>query len=156
VVEFAADAARALVPLAGQGSATLFAIGLLNASLFAASILPLSTSYTICEALGWESGVDKSFQDAPQFYTLYTAIIILGAITVLLPGLSLIQVMFWSQVVNGLLLPVVLVAILLLVNDERIMGEHVNSRFYNGVCWVSVGLLSAVSVAYVLALIFMD
>jgi NRAMP (natural resistance-associated macrophage protein)-like metal ion transporter len=156
VVEFAADAARALVPLAGQGSATLFAIGLLNASLFAASILPLSTSYTICEALGWESGVDKSFQAAPQFYTLYTSIIILGAITILLPGLSLIQVMFWSQVINGLLLPVVLVVILLLVNDERIMGEHVNGRFYNGVCWVSVVLISAISIVYALALVFMD
>lgn len=155
-VESAADAARALVPLAGQGSAYLFAIGLMNASLFAASILPLSTSYTICEALGWESGVDKSFETAPQFYTLYTSIIILGAVSILIPGISLVQVMFWSQVINGLLLPVVLVVILLLVNDKRIMGEYVNGRFYNGVCWVSVVLLSAISVAYVIAMLFMD
>lgn len=155
-VEFAADAAKALVPLAGQASAYLFAIGLLNASLFAASILPLSTAYTICEALGWESGVDKSFESAPQFYTLYTAIIILGVLTVLVPGLSLVQIMFWSQVINGLLLPIVLIVILLLVNDRRIMGDYVNSKLYNGVCWASVIVLSAISLAYVLAMFFVD
>ncbi|HBD07829.1 MAG TPA: Mn transporter, partial [Syntrophobacteraceae bacterium] len=98
-IESAADAAHGLMPLAGKSSGYLFAAGLMNASLFAASILPLSTAYTICEALGWESGVDKDFETAPQFYVLYTGIIALGALTILIPGLSLVQVMFWSQVI---------------------------------------------------------
>lgn len=148
-IEFAADAARALVPLAGVGSGYLFAFGLWNASLFAASILPLSTSYTICESFGWESGVDKDFETAPQFYVLYTAIIALGVVTILLPGLSLVQVMFWSQVINGLLLPVILVVILLLANDKRIMGRHINGRFYNFICWISVVAMTLISVVYV-------
>jgi NRAMP (natural resistance-associated macrophage protein)-like metal ion transporter len=151
-IENAGQAARALSPLAGKGSSYLFAIGLWNASLFAASILPLSTSYTICEALGWESGVDKDFTTAPQFYVLYTAIIILGALSILIPGISLVKVMFWSQVINGLLLPVVLVFILVLVNDRRVMGEHVNSRLYNIVCWLAVVVLTLISLAYVVAL----
>jgi NRAMP (natural resistance-associated macrophage protein)-like metal ion transporter len=151
-IEHAGEAARSLAPLAGKGSSYLFAIGLWNASLFAASILPLSTSYTICEALGWESGVDKDFTTAPQFYVLYTAIIILGASSILIPGISLVKVMFWSQVINGLLLPVVLVFILILVNDRRVMGEHVNSRLYNIVCWIAVVVLTMISIAYVVAL----
>jgi Mn2+/Fe2+ NRAMP family transporter len=151
-IEFAADAARALVPFAGWGSAYLFAFGLWNASLFAASILPLSTAYTVCEALGWESGIDKDFATAPQFYVLYSVIIGLGAITILPPGISLIKVMFWSQVVNGLLLPVILCIILLLVNDKRVMGKHVNGRFYNVVCWFSVTVLVLISSFYVVSL----
>jgi Mn2+/Fe2+ NRAMP family transporter len=153
-VEYAADAARGLIPLAGAGSGYLFGFGLWNASLFAASILPLSTSYTICEALGWESGVDKDFEGAPEFYVLYTGIIALGALTILLPGLSLVQVMFWSQVINGLLLPVVLIIILMVVNDGNLMGDHVNGRFYNVVCWVSVVALTLISLMYVLSLFF--
>lgn len=152
-IEFAADAAKALVPFAGPSSGYLFAFGLWNASLFAACILPLSTSYTICEALGWESGVDKDFETAPQFYVLYTAIIAMGAVTILLPGISLVKVMFWSQVINGLLLPVILVVILMLSNDKRIMGKFVNNRFYNILCWVSVAGLSAISFGYVGALL---
>ena len=151
-IESAGDAARALAPLAGKGSSYLFGLGLWNASLFAASILPLSTSYTICEALGWESGVDKDFKTAPQFYVLYTAIIVLGALTVLIPNISLIKVMFWSQVINGLLLPIVLVFILLLVNDERIMGQYVNGRIYNTVCWISAFAITIISLAYVITL----
>jgi len=152
IIEYAADAARSLTPLAGKGSAFLFAFGLWNASLFAASILPISTSYTICEALGWASGVDKNFQTAPQFYILYTAIILLGAMSILLPGLSLVGIMFWSQVVNGLLLPVILVVILLLVNDETIMGEYVNKRVYNVTCWIAAVALTIISIAYILSL----
>jgi NRAMP (natural resistance-associated macrophage protein)-like metal ion transporter len=151
-VEYAADAARGLIPLAGTGSGYLFGFGLWNASLFAASILPLSTSYTICEALGWESGVDKDFESAPQFYVLYTGIIALGALTILLPGLSLVQVMFWSQVINGLLLPVVLIIILLVVNDRNLMHEYVNGRIYNTLCWLSVVALTLISLVYVLSL----
>lgn len=151
-IETAADAARALTPFAGQASSFLFAFGLWNASLFAASILPLSTSYTICEALGWESGVEKDFETAPQFYVLYSAIIGIGAVTILLPGISFIGIMFWSQVINGLLLPVIVVMILLLVNDRQIMAEYTNSGLYNIVCWVSVIVLTGVSIAYVVSL----
>jgi len=151
-IEYAAEAAHGLVPLAGKSSGYLFGFGLWNASLFAASILPLSTSYTICEALGWESGVDKDFGDAPQFYVLYTGIILIGAVSILLPGLSLIQVMFWSQVVNGLLLPIILVIILLVVNDKKLMGEYVNGKVYNFVCWASVVALTLISVTYVLSM----
>lgn len=151
-IESAGDAARSLIPLAGQGSAFLFAFGLWNASLFAASILPLSTSYTICEALGWESGVDKDFKTAPQFYTLYTAIIGFGAVSILLPNLSLVGIMFWSQVINGLLLPIILIVILSLVNDRLLMGEYVNGRVYNISCWIAAVALTLISIAYVLSL----
>ncbi len=152
-IETAGQAAAALEPLAGHWSALLFALGLGNASLFAASILPLSTAYTICEALGWESSLDAPFRTAPQFYTLYAALIVIGATTALLPGISLVQVMFWSQVINGLLLPVVLAFILLLVNDKRIMGAHVNGRVYNLVCWACTIVLGLVSAAYVASLL---
>ena len=151
-IDTAADAAKSLIPLAGKWAAFLFAFGLWNASLFAASILPLSTSYTICEAMGWETGVDHDFQSAPQFYVLYTAIIALGGIIILIPGISLVQVMFWSQVINGLLLPVILVFMLLLVNDRRIMGEYANGPVYNAVCWFSVAALTVVSGVYVVSL----
>jgi len=121
--------------------------------MFAASILPLSTAYTVCEALGWESGVDKTWDEARQFYSLYTASIALGAAIVLIPGLSLIRVMILSQVVNGLLLPVILVFMLILVNDRRLMGEHVNGRFYNVVCVAAVAFLAVLSVGYVVSLV---
>jgi NRAMP (natural resistance-associated macrophage protein)-like metal ion transporter len=150
----AADAAAALKPLAGIASSALFAIGLLNASLFAASILPLSTAYTICEAMGWESGVDESFETAPQFYVLYTALIVLGAVTILIPGISMMKVMFWSQVVNGLLLPVILVFILLLINDQRTMGTWVNGKIYNTLTWISVSLLSIAGISSIATFFF--
>lgn len=155
-IETAADAARALTPFAGRASSYLFAFGLWNASLFAASILPLSTSYTICEALGWESGVEKDFETAPHFYVLYTAIIGMGAVSILLPGISYIGIMFWSQVINGLLLPVIVVMILLLVNDRLVMAEYTNGKLYNLVCWVSVIILVGVSIAYVASLFLMS
>lgn len=151
-IDHAADAARSLAPCAGQASSYLFAFGLWNASLFAACILPLSTSYTICEALGWESGVNKDFEAAPQFYVLYTAIIAMGAVSILVPGLSLVKVMFWSQVVNGLLLPVILVFVLLLVNDGKIMGQYRNGRFYNIVCWISNLAIAVISVTFVISM----
>lgn len=148
-IEDGAGAAAALEPLAGPWAHHLFAFGLWNASMFAACILPLSTAYTICEALGWEGGVDHSWSEAPQFYTLYTASIALGALFVLIPGLSLIKVMIYSQVVNGLLLPVVLVFMLILVNDRDLMGERVNGRVYNTFCWTAVVGLTALSLVYV-------
>ena len=152
-VESAADAARALEPLAGRLSSYLFAFGLLNASVFAASILPLSTSYTICEAFGWESGVGRDFRSAPQFYVLYTALLALGAGSMLIPGIPYMKVMFWSQVVNGLVLPVVLVFMLILVNDSSQMGSHVNGRLYNAICIAVIALLAGVSLAMPVALL---
>lgn len=149
-IESAAEAARALAPFAGKFSALLFAFGLLNASLFAASILPLSTSYSICEGFGWESGLDKKFAEAKQFYILYTALIILGVVIVLKPNLPLIEVMFLSQVLNGVMLPFILIPMLFLVNDRQIMGDYVNSLPYNIICWaLAIGLV-ALSIVYVL------
>ncbi|MBZ0270959.1 Nramp family divalent metal transporter [bacterium] len=149
VIDSAADAAASLAPLAGDAARHLFAFGLWNASMFAACILPLSTAYTVCEALGWERGVDQRYEDAPQFYVLYTASIVVGALAVLVPGISLIRVMIVSQIVNGLLFPVVLVLMLILVNDKRLMGEHANGRVYNAICWATVVLLAATSAGYV-------
>jgi len=135
-VDTAADAARALGPIAGRWAEILFAVGLLNASLFAASILPLSTSYTICEGFGWESGLNKGFSEARQFYILFTALTVIGAGFVLFKGIDLIAVMYISQVINGLVLPVVLLFILKLINDPKLMGTYTNSRFYNAICWI--------------------
>src|SRR3954465_136719 len=128
--------AQALRPLAGDYAYLLFAAGLFHASLFAASILPISTSYAVCEGLGFESGLDKRFDEAPVFYWLYTALIVLGAGVLLLPRFPLFRVMVLSQVVNGILLPFVLVFMLLLMNDRELMGEHVNRRWYNVVSWI--------------------
>lgn len=124
-------AAQALAPLAGKYCQGLFAFGLLNASLFAASILPLSTTYLICEGIGWERGMNRSFREAPAFYILYTAIIIIGGGLVLIPGVPLLEIMYWSQVLQGILLPALLIFILILVNNERLMGTYKNNRFYN-------------------------
>jgi len=130
-IESATDAARALEPLTQNYASYLFAFGLLNASLFAASILPLSTAYVICEGLGWEDGVNKTFAQAPGFYGLYSLLILLGAVVVLFPKLPLIPVMYFSQIINGILLPVILIFVLFIINDRKVMGRYVNSRFYN-------------------------
>src|SRR5579863_10112928 len=135
-IQVAADAAEAMRPLAGDYAFILFAFGLFNASLFAASILPLSTSYTVCEGLGLESGVDKSFREAPTFYWLYTALIVGGAATVLaLPDAQLINFAILSQVLNGVLLPVVIILMLMLINRQDLMGSHKNSHIWNVVAW---------------------
>jgi Mn2+/Fe2+ NRAMP family transporter len=140
----AGQAAAALEPLAGKYASILFAIGLLNASLFAASVLPLSTSYSVCEAFGFASGVDKRFGEAPIFYGLYLAIIVLGALPVLTPGAPLLAIIFWSQVISGMLLPAVIIAMLRLVNDRDLMGDHVNGPVFNVVAWATaVGLIAA-------------
>jgi Mn2+/Fe2+ NRAMP family transporter len=134
----AADAAQALRPLAGDYAYILFAAGLFNASLFAASILPISTSYAVCEGLGFESGLDKKFHEAPAFYWLYTLLIVTGAGALLVPNVPLTHIMVLSQVVNGVLLPFVLIFMLLLTNDRELMGDYVNTRLFNGVAWVTV------------------
>jgi NRAMP (natural resistance-associated macrophage protein)-like metal ion transporter len=137
-IETAADAALALKPLVGKYASTLFAFGLFNASLFAACILPLSTSYYVCEGMGWESGIDKDFRNAPQFFWLFTIIIILSAATILIPNAPLITIMFISQVVNGAVLPFVLIFMLLLINDKRLMGKYVNGHVFNLIAWITV------------------
>ena len=143
----AADAAQALRPLAGDYAYILFAMGLFNASLFAASILPLSTAYTVCEGLGFESGVDKKFREAPVFYWLYTILIVAGAGVILIPNLPLVKIIILSQVVNGIVLPFVLVFMLLLVNRKELMGEYVNSPIYNVVTWATVVVMVVLTVA---------
>jgi Mn2+/Fe2+ NRAMP family transporter len=152
-VETAADAALALKPLAGRYCSALFAFGLLNASLFAASILPLSTAFIICEGLGWENGVNKKFSEAPQFYGLYTLLVFAGAGIILLPRIPLFRVMLVSQVVNGLVLPVVLVFMLVLINSPRVMGTYRNRKGINAVAWVTVAGLIALSGAYALSFV---
>jgi len=150
-IETAKEAAQALAPLAGAYCTWLFAFGLLNASLFAASILPLSTAYTICEAFGWESSVNHKFTEAPQFYWLYSLMIFLGAAIIIFPNMPLIAIMFYSQVINGMLLPFILIFMLLLINDRRIMGDYVNGKLMNGVTWLTVGVLILLSVAMVVS-----
>jgi NRAMP (natural resistance-associated macrophage protein)-like metal ion transporter len=144
-IETAEDAALALAPLAGKYASALFAFGLLNASLFAASILPLSTAYVVCEGMGWEDGVNKRFSEAPQFYGLYSLLIFLGAGVVLWPNLPLIPIMFISQVINGVVLPVVLAFILILINNKKIMGEYTNGWGFNIIAWLTVAILVVLS-----------
>jgi NRAMP (natural resistance-associated macrophage protein)-like metal ion transporter len=145
-IETAADAAVALRPVAGRLASTFFALGLLNASLFAASILPLATAYTVCEGLGWERGVSWKFGEAPYFYGLYTALIVVGAGSILaLPERWLLAVMVWSQVMNGILLPVVLVTMLILINRASLMGEHRNSGLFNLIVGAIALMLIALS-----------
>ena len=148
-IDSAADAAQALRPLAGEYAYLLFAAGLFNASLFAASILPISTAYAVCEGLGFESGLDKKFHEAPLFYWLYTALIVLGAGVLLLPRFPLIHVMVLSQVVNGVVLPFVLIFMLLLTNDRELMGDHVNGRRFNIVAWATVIVMIVLTIAMV-------
>ena len=145
-IQSAEEAALALVPLAGRYAGDLFAFGLLNASLFAASILPLSTAYTVCEAFGWESSVNCKFSEAPQFYILYTLMIILGAGLVMIPGAPLISIMFLSQVMNAIFLPVILFFMAKLVNDRSLMGENVNGKISNFLMWGVFILLSILSI----------
>jgi Mn2+/Fe2+ NRAMP family transporter len=143
-----ADAAKALGPLADRYASILFGAGLFNASLFAASILPLSTAYTVCEGLGFESGLDKKFGEAPVFYWFYTVLVGAGAAVTLIPGLPLIKVTILSQVLNGVLLPAVLVFMLLLINKNRLMGKYVNSRVFNWIAWITAGVIIVLTVIY--------
>src|SRR5438876_4179992 len=147
-IRYAADAAQALRPLAGDYAYILFAVGLFNASLFAASILPLSTAYTVCEGLGFESGVDMKFGEAPVFYWLYTILIAAGAGVILIPNLPLVRISILSQVVNGIAIPPVLIFMLLLVNKKELMGAFVNSRLYNVIAWGTAIIMTLLSLIY--------
>jgi Mn2+/Fe2+ NRAMP family transporter len=140
----ASEAALALRPL-GEYAYLLFSAGLLFASLFAASILPLSTAYTVCEGLGFESGVNRRFGEAPAFYWLYTGLIVVGAGMVLIPGFPLVRMILWSQVLNGVLLPVILIFTLMLINRSDLMGEWTNSKFFNAVAYLTVGSMIVLS-----------
>jgi NRAMP (natural resistance-associated macrophage protein)-like metal ion transporter len=146
----AADAARALAPLAGKWAAMLFAFGLLNASLFAASILPLSTAHVICEGLGFEAGIDHKFSEAPIFYWLYTILIVVGGGLILLPHAPLWRILVLSQVANGVWLPIVLIFMILLINRKDLMGDQVNGRTFNVIAWVT----SIAMIALTLVLIY--
>jgi Mn2+/Fe2+ NRAMP family transporter len=136
-VKDGAEAAQSLRPLAGNYAYILFSVGLFNASLFAASILPISTAYAVCEGLGFESGLDKKFSEAPFFYWLYTGLIVAGAAVILWPNLPLVKITILSQVVNGAVLPFVLIAMLVLINKRELMGRHINSHFFNIIAWLT-------------------
>ncbi len=150
----AKDAAVALVPLAGKHASVLFAIGLANASLFAASILPLATAYYVCEGMGWESGIDKNFKTAPQFMWLYTGIIAIGALIILIPNAPLVPIMLISQVVNGIMLPFVLIFMLLLINNKDLMGEFTNSKAFDVIAWATVIIMIVLTLILVVTSFF--
>jgi NRAMP (natural resistance-associated macrophage protein)-like metal ion transporter len=150
----AAEAARALIPLAGKWAGMTFAFGLLNASLFAATILPLSTAHVICEGLGFEAGIDHKFKDAKIFYGLYTVLIAVGAGIILIPHVPLWKILIFSQVGNGIWLPVVVIFILLLVNRRDLMGEHVNSLTFNIVAWVTAVAMIVLTLVLVYTSLF--
>lgn len=150
VVDSAEAAALALQPLAGNFASHLFAIGLLNASFLAAFVLPLATAYGLSEAFGWESGINKTFREAPQFLGFYTAFIVIGAGVIMIPDVPLIKIMFLSQTINGILLPIVLIIMLRLVNDKELMGEYVNSKRMNIISWTTVSILILLTALLVL------
>ncbi|MFN2453498.1 MAG: Nramp family divalent metal transporter [Pyrinomonadaceae bacterium] len=150
----AADAARALEPLAGRYAELLFAVGLFGASMLAAGVLPLATAYSISEALGYEKGVSRNFREAPIFLGIFTFLIVVGALVAMIPGLSLWYVLLATQVINGLLLPVILIAVLLLVNDKDLMGTHTNGALYNAAAWLTAIIVSALSLLLIAKTLF--
>jgi Mn2+/Fe2+ NRAMP family transporter len=143
----ATEAAQGLKPF-GQYTFLLFSAGLFNASLFAACIQPLSTAYSVCEGLGFESGVNKRFREAPIFYWLYTLLIVIGAGFVLIPSFPIIRMILFSQVINGVLLPIVLIFMVLLINKRDLMKNYVNSKIYNFVVWVTVVVMIGMTLAF--------
>lgn len=145
-INFAKDAALALKPLAGNLSSQVFAFGLFIASIFSATILPLATAFYVCEAFGFEAGIDKKWEEAPEFYVLYTGILIIAAGIILMPKAPLIQISLWSQIINGMLLPVVLICMILIVNRKKIMGTYVNKPIQNIIGWTTVIILVTLSV----------
>jgi len=153
-VDTAAEAAHALRPLAGAYAEILFAVGLFGASMLAAGVLPLATAYSVSEAFGFEKGVSSSFREAPIFLGIFTFLVALGALIAMMPGLPLIRVLLVTQVINGLLLPVVLIAILRLVNDRDLMGTHVNGRVYNLAAWVTTIVVSGLSLLFLVDSVF--
>ncbi len=150
IINEAKDAALALKPLAGELASQVFAFGLFVASVFSATILPLATAFYICEAFGFEAGIDKTWNEAKEFYILYTGIIVISAAIILFPNAPLISISIWSQVLNGILLPVVLVCMILLINNKKIMGSYVNNRTQNIIGWSAVVIMAALSVILII------
>jgi NRAMP (natural resistance-associated macrophage protein)-like metal ion transporter len=153
-VETAADAARALEPVAGRYATLIFATGLLGAALLAVGVLPLATAYSISEALGFEKGVSRSFREAPIFLGIFTCLIVFGALVAMIPGLPQIRLLLITQCINGLLLPVILVSVLRLVNNRELMGEYRNGRVYNAIAWTITIVVSALSLLLITATLF--
>src|ERR1035437_10258443 len=143
----AKDAAMALKPLAGSFASQIFAFGLFVASVFSATILPLATAFYVCEAFGFEAGIDKKWDEAKEFYSLYTGILVIATIIILIPNAPLIKISLWSQVLNGILLPVVLICMIFLVNNKKIMGVHINKTLPNIIAWIAIVILIALSLA---------
>jgi NRAMP (natural resistance-associated macrophage protein)-like metal ion transporter len=154
VINEAKDAAMALEPLAGRLASHVFAFGLFIASVFSATILPLATAFYVSEAFGFEAGIDKKWDEAKEFYILYTGILVISAIIILLPNAPLIQISIWSQVLNGILLPIVLVSMILLINNKKIMGDYVNKPFQNIIGWGAVIIMVGLSVALLILPLF--
>lgn len=148
------DIANALIPVAGEYAGVLFAIGFLNASLFSAIILPLSTAYYVCESLGFETGISKNFKEAPIFHGLYAGMIFLCAIVILIPNIPLSSILLFSQVLNGLILPIILVLMLMIINDKRIMGDYTNSRWYNVIAWTITIIITILVIILIITTIF--
>jgi NRAMP (natural resistance-associated macrophage protein)-like metal ion transporter len=153
-IEEAKDAALALKPMAGVLASQVFAFGLFVASVFSATILPLATAFYVCEAFGFEAGIDKKWEEAREFYVLYTFILILAMVIILIPNAPLIFISLWSQVINGLLLPVVLVCMILLVNNSKIMGRYVNKPVNNVIGWSAIVVLICLSMALLILPLF--
>jgi Mn2+/Fe2+ NRAMP family transporter len=153
-IEEAKDAALALKPLAGHLASEVFAFGLFIASIFSATILPLATAFYVCEAFGFEAGIDKKWDDAKEFYILYTSILIIAAFIILLPNAPLIKITLWSQILNGILLPVVLLCMIILVNNKKIMGEHTNKPVTNIIGWLAVAILIGLSLTLLILPMF--
>ncbi|MDQ5838289.1 MAG: Nramp family divalent metal transporter [Acidobacteriota bacterium] len=153
-IESADEAAKALAPLAGPYAKTLFAVGLFGASMLAAAVLPLSTAYSISEALGFEKGISRSFREAPIFLGIFTFLVAVGGLVAMIPGLPLFSVLLVTQVINGLLLPVILISVLRLVNKTELMGAHANGRVYNAASWLTVVVVSALSLLFIASRLF--
>ena len=151
VINEAKDAAMSLKPFAGAFASELFAFGLFVASIFSATILPLATAFYVCEAFGFEAGINKKLKEAPQFYTLFTSIIAVGVIIILLPHAPLIAITIWSQILNAMLLPVVLISMILMVNNKRLMGKYVNNGFQNAVGWSTTIILILLTVMLIIS-----
>lgn len=145
----AKDAALALKPLAGDYASALFGIGLFNASIFSAALLPLATSYYVCEGMGWESGVDRSFKEAPNFFILFGSLIVISALIILIPDINLFNILVMSQIINGLLIPIILLFIINLCNDPDIMGDYTNGFSYNLICYSIVLLMLVANISLI-------
>jgi Mn2+/Fe2+ NRAMP family transporter len=150
----AADAAGALAPLAGNLASMVFAFGLFIASIFSATILPVATAFYVCEAFGYEAGIDKKWREAPQFYWLYTLIIVVGAGIILIPNAPLVQLSLWSQRINGILLPIVLICMMLIINKKDVMDKYTNKPLQNIIGWVTISVLVALSLFMVGSFVF--